>query len=253
MDVCNDMSKRYHDEEWLREKYWGEKMTLEEMSNVCGVRYQTILRWMKKHEIERRSTGCQQAKGEYKDREWLEEQYVGQERSVSDIGKQFGVNDTTILYWLDKFDIETREASEAISLSWEGDDERRERAAQNVMENAQPEAPQIKNGEHRPETLERMSAVKEGEKNPMWEGGYEGEYGGSWRNKREDALERDGYECRVCSSNEELHVHHKVPVNQFDDPNDAHFMVNLLTVCRECHPRLDKISRRSTFVREVYL
>lgn len=30
-----------------------------------------------------------------------------------------------------------------------------------------------------------------------------------WRQKREQALERDNYCCRLCNSDERLHVHHR--------------------------------------------
>jgi 5-methylcytosine-specific restriction endonuclease McrA len=238
----------YQDREWLEEQYHAKGLTQGEIAEKCSVSRNTIIRWMKRHGVESRGPGCSQAKGRYKDEDWLREKYWDERMSLEEIGDECSVSGETVRHWVDKFGIETREPSEAISLSWEGDDERREWAAKNVQENARPEAPQIKHGEHRPETIEKMSEAKVGEKNPVWVGGYEGEYGHTWSRMREKALERDEYECQVCGAEEQLHVHHKLPVRTFEDPNDAHYMVNLVTCCVSCHPKLDRISRRHTFV-----
>ena len=42
----------------------------------------------------------------YKDAEWLEQQYIGDDRSQKDIARQCGVPQSTIRYWCDKYDIE---------------------------------------------------------------------------------------------------------------------------------------------------
>jgi len=50
-------SKKYRKADWLREKYWEEGLNLEEIGEIAGVSGDTILRWMKKHDIDRRPTG----------------------------------------------------------------------------------------------------------------------------------------------------------------------------------------------------
>lgn len=193
------------------------------------------------------------SKQTYKDEEWLREKYNEKRMSQREIAEIAGCSHETIRRWMKKYDIRVRDSSERIETQWEGNKERRQRAAENMMKNVRPEAPQIKHGEHRPETIEKMSEAKVGEKNPVWVGGYEGEYGHTWPRMREKALERDGYECQVCGAEEQLHVHHKLPVRTFEDPDEAHYMVNLVTCCVSCHPKLDRISRRHTFVRDVQL
>jgi len=114
--------------------------------------------------------------------------------------------------------------------------------------------PHVESG-HTQETIEKMCEVKIGENNPMWQGGPSHDYGGRWYSAREKALDRDGHECLVCGDAEDLHVHHLIPVREFDDSEDAHYLENLMTVCVTCHPKVEKLSREcgSTFVREVYL
>lgn len=44
----------------------------------------------------------------YRDRSWLVEQYINEERTMQEIGDMFGVSPMTIYTWLNKFDIPTR-------------------------------------------------------------------------------------------------------------------------------------------------
>lgn len=77
----------------------------------------------------------------------------------------------------------------------------------------------------------------------QWEGGPI-EYGRTWWRVRRQALERDEYECQHCGVGKaELDrnpdVHHRQPVRSFDDPEDAHVMENVITLCRSCHRRAE--------------
>jgi len=44
----------------------------------------------------------------YRDKQWLEENYVKNEMTMEQIGKMFAVSPMTICTWLEKFGIETR-------------------------------------------------------------------------------------------------------------------------------------------------
>jgi hypothetical protein len=56
-----------------------------------------------------------------------------------------------------------------------------------------------------------------------------------WAEKREQALERDGYRCRVCNTDKNLHVHHRTYARRGnEDPND------LTTLCDVCHEAYHK-------------
>jgi 5-methylcytosine-specific restriction endonuclease McrA len=92
-----------------------------------------------------------------------------------------------------------------------------------------------------------------GDTNSNWCGGYAKSYGSNWNKKRGETLERDGYKCKVCDMSREEHyqeygrdldVHHKIPIAEFDESEDANYLINLVTICRSCHGKLDKISRR---------
>lgn len=83
-----------------------------------------------------------------------------------------------------------------------------------------------------------------GEKHHMW---MEGDtvYRGKWWKVRRKARERDDHECRCCGTTatdegRELDVHHIRPVREFDDPQDAHTLQNVVTLCRSCHRNVEE-------------
>lgn len=50
-----------------------------------------------------------------------------------------------------------------------------------------------------------------------------------WKDIRKKILERDSWNCRVCRTDDNLHVHH------IDYSRDNNEMENLVTLCRDCH------------------
>ncbi|WP_121742567.1 HNH endonuclease [Natronorubrum halophilum] len=77
----------------------------------------------------------------------------------------------------------------------------------------------------------------------QWEGGSI-TYGKRWWRIRRQALERDEYECQHCGvDKDELDrnpdVHHLKPVRSFEQPEKAHSMENVITLCRRCHRRAE--------------
>tara|TARA_Y100000361_G_C11146612_1_gene338402 strand:+ start:904 stop:1188 length:285 start_codon:yes stop_codon:yes gene_type:complete len=44
----------------------------------------------------------------YRDPVWLHDEYVGQERSMADIGREFGISPAAVNQWLTKHNIPTR-------------------------------------------------------------------------------------------------------------------------------------------------
>lgn len=53
--------------------------------------------------------------------------------------------------------------------------------------------------------------------------------------RRREALDRDDHECCECGSGEDLEVHHVVSIREFCDPEAAHSLSNLRTLCSRCH------------------
>jgi 5-methylcytosine-specific restriction endonuclease McrA len=77
----------------------------------------------------------------------------------------------------------------------------------------------------------RKSEILRGEKSPLWRGGTSAPYHKDWRQARRNALKRDGYRCVLCSTTEDIIVHHIVPYRY----SKSHDLDNLITLCRTCH------------------
>lgn len=70
---------------------------------------------------------------EYRDADWLRRKYVDERLSSSEIADICECHKSTILSWLDRHGIDTRSASEATRVEWEGDEERRDEFRENVQ------------------------------------------------------------------------------------------------------------------------
>jgi 5-methylcytosine-specific restriction endonuclease McrA len=53
---------------------------------------------------------------------------------------------------------------------------------------------------------------------------------------RKQVLRRDGWQCQVCGSRQNLQVHHKKLRSQQGDDDDS----NLITLCAGCHEGLHR-------------
>ena len=98
------------------------------------------------------------------------------------------------------------------------------------------------NGRHRKSgmtfcSLVCCNAYRKGSNNPSWRGGHPRYYGPDWRAMRRAARSRDGHICRRCGTKPERRpdVHHIRPVSSFENPNEAHTLDNLVTLCHPCH------------------
>ncbi|MFA9425175.1 HNH endonuclease [Natronorubrum sp. A-ect3] len=71
-------------------------------------------------------------------------------------------------------------------------------------------------------------------------GPSENVYNGRWREIRRQALARDDHRCQHCGiTAEEIghepDVHYLIPVREFDYPQRAHTLDNVICLCRSCH------------------
>lgn len=110
--------KRYKNEEWLREQYHDLQKSISDVAELANVANDTIMRWMKRHDIERRSIAEAKSKADItplKNPEWVQEQYWTQEKTLAEIGDEVGVSASTVRSWMDRHDIEARSNSEAQS------------------------------------------------------------------------------------------------------------------------------------------
>lgn len=139
----------------------------------------------------------------YKDAEWLRHEYEVQGRTTRDIGRECGVNSTSILNFLREHGIPVRPQSASL----------------------------------------RLSGNVKGAKNAAWKGGTTPERQRlyktpEWRALVRAVFERDGFRCARCKHGQDhalhaLHAHHiatwaEAPERRMD-------LDNLVTLCRACH------------------
>lgn len=132
----------------------------------------------------------------YKDPEWLRREYESG-RTLKDIGDECGVNQTTVIKFMRKYNIPIRPQPVSLALS---------------------------------------GAVR-GERNPAWKGGVsKWQYAYDWKRVMRIVRKRDNYTCQICrvqfpKTSKILHVHH------MDGNKLNNALTNLVTVCASCHPK----------------
>lgn len=97
-----------------------------------------------------------------------------------------------------------------------------------------------------------QSENRMGRNHHLWEEGGKPYYGPNWDDVRSSILERDGYRCVRCDMtcdshifeyNENLHVHHIVPLRNFSgDFKSANEESNLVSLCTNCHHKMEWLS-----------
>jgi transposase len=100
---------RYRQEDWLREQYVDKGLSLREIADKCSVSSGTITRWVQKFGIETRNVGGREADPQYRDEDWLYDEYVEKEQSMSAIADKCNTSASRIYEWLNKHDIQTRD------------------------------------------------------------------------------------------------------------------------------------------------
>ena len=144
----------------------------------------------------------------YWDREWLLREYKDNFKSANEIAKQFGITESTILYWLQKHKIPRRDTSEIRAEKHWGLS-----GKQNGMYG------------------------RIGKDNPHWRGGITPDrqnfYASSeWKKACSAVYKRDNAECQKCGNKENLHIHHII---SFANNKLRANVDNLILLCANCH------------------
>lgn len=147
----------------------------------------------------------------FREREWLQREYVEKTRSARDIAAEFGITPAAVFFWLNRHGIPRRKGSEARLLPY-----RRKGASG-------PE-----NGMY----------GRVGEKNPNWKGGVTPErqavYSSrAWANVVKSVWARDHGVCKRCGATpRKVHIHHIIGFAVESSRCDIN---NLVTLCVPCH------------------
>jgi len=200
---------------------------------------------------------------QYRNEDWLEEQYVEKERSLTEIANQLDVSIRTISTWVEKFGFEKRDSGEYSDSAVHRDEEwlRKKyigegKALSEVAAECDVHKDTIRRWLDR-HGIERRGRGSQpgkdatwygvtGEDHVAWKGGRtDQDYGSGWTESKRNAVRsRDGFECVDCGQSQEehldaygqrLHVHHIKPASEVDEPEKRNSLTNLVTLCITCH------------------
>lgn len=181
--------------------------------------------------------------------------YCIQGLGIMQIARKLGVSDRKLWDWFVDLGIERRNHSDAVTLQWLGNDERKAHQREivrkaiadgtfdryRIMRVAKTDWARKRNSESKQGAKNRMYG-KGGPLNPRWNGGKVYYYGPSWNSQRNAARKRDNYTCQYCGITEDilgkqLDVHHIRKFRLFGLPQheQANHLDNLISLCPQCH------------------
>lgn len=110
----------YHDRDWLFDQYVTKGKSLRQIARDLGVSYGPIQHWLQTHRITVRGETYSGYKSRenapYRNRDWLTQKRIAEEKSESQIAEECGASRATINRWLKRFDLDGRTLSEATAL-----------------------------------------------------------------------------------------------------------------------------------------
>jgi len=114
------LNQHYKDKDWLIQKYWTEKLSVDQIAQKYGYERSAIFRSMRKLEIPRRSISQARLVAyrdkPYRKKSWLYKQYRRKKLSADRIAEICETSSRTITDWLEKFGIQRRTNSEVAKL-----------------------------------------------------------------------------------------------------------------------------------------
>lgn len=138
----------------------------------------------------------------YRNKGWLETEYIENHRSMVDISKQLNISRWTIRHWLQFYNIEIRSPTERFCQS-------------EIWQRKHNQRMIINNPSKSPEFRARLSQKTRGENNPAWKNGSSFEpYCPKFNEAfKEHIRDKFGRKCFLCSTTEaengcKLSVHH---------------------------------------------
>lgn len=117
-----ERSKKWMNSEWLYKQYWQNNLTTADIAQLCSCKQATVLKWMKKCGVPRRTKSeighRRYGNGLYRDESWLRTKYCDERLSGPTIAKLCNVGKSTIYKWLEKYNIPKRTCAESSCACW---------------------------------------------------------------------------------------------------------------------------------------
>lgn len=214
------------------------------IAKLCETSIGTIVYFLKKHNILRRSIGEAQTKIGNITKEWLKEKYLIKKMNAKEIGLIANVSKYAIYEWLKQFNIPIRTNSES-------------HKGQVMSEETRKKISILSKGLKRsPETRRKISLAKRGENNPAWQGGIyplrkKIRHSYKYRQWRDDVFTRDEFTCQECGNkgiylqahhiNKISSILHFYEITILEDAYECMELWNInngITLCKKCHKKI---------------
>jgi DNA-binding CsgD family transcriptional regulator len=248
------------DRDWLYERYVKQQQSMTQIGDELGCSRETVSNWLNRHEIKKRQANAVTDR-RLTDREWLYTQYVEQKKTMAEIGKECNCCASTVWKHLHRHNIKSRVASPPADERLADSDWVREQYIQkrhstlDIAEKCDTGTSVVLDWfeKHGIETRPPGESIGTGKDNARWKGGEIG-YGHGWNiSKKREVRKRDNHTCQdprcsvtqtdhIDKHDEKLHVHHLRKARNVDDPEKRNAKENLITLCRNCHTRWEKIA-----------
>lgn len=256
--------EKLRDKDWLKNEYIDKERSSTDIADEVGVCSDTVFYWLENHGLEIRDTGLALTNGELglvRDKKWLKEQYIEEEKSMHQIADECNVEHSTVKNYIHKFGIQTRDGGTDMSdgdierLNDRGEIERLYWDEELSMQEIANELGVYMKTVHR--KMQKFSIprrdydefIQSGKDHHMFKENYTENYGPLWHKRRLEARIRDQCRCRVCGMTDAKHiakfgqsnhVHHIKPVSEFVEDGEingekAHELSNLITLCLPHH------------------
>lgn len=227
--------KQYQNKEWLYQKYWGEGLSSVKMAEICGVCAQTIIGWMKKYKIKRRS---------------MSDALIGKIPWNKKLPKIYNYNCPLYLFvkvWVDDYSITEIADINRTTRKVIHSRLKRFKIKPRSLSNAQRsvwDRPGYKEMHRKsmiialntPEAKKNRSKASSGANNGRWRGGASFEpYGLEFNGKLKAFIrKRDNYQCQECKIKENGKAHDCHHIDYCKQNNEPE---NLITLCNSCHSK----------------
>lgn len=213
---------------------------------------------------------CDLIGGDFK--EWLKVEYTDKQRPIRDIARELYKNEkcsSSVLGWLERLGIDTRDRSEAIRLQWVNNDERRKNASDGMKKRITSDVrKKIYRAMLTDDYREKQRISKTGERNGMY--GVYGEDHPQWNPERTheqrvkerktnkdkiwrlSVFARDNYQCQYCGDKQggNLVAHH---IQSYHKHIGVRYEVsNGVTLCELCHTEYHKAHGWKSATREKF-
>lgn len=259
IDSDHAVDERLDNKDKLEKLYKKEGLSTYEIAGKFDCCEYSVRQRLKKFNIERRSASSDYAHDLLSDSDELERLYVDERLSTLEIAERVDTTPSGVRYWMRQHGIDSRTISEAStafsdadigeieSLYWEDGYSTREIA--NEFDTHSTTICRVM----RRAGVKRRDPSPTGPEHPRWNGGP-APYGPGWNDsKRRAVRSRDGHTCQDprCSVtqsehiekyDQKLHVHHLKKARDVDDPEERNAKKNLITLCRDCHDRWEKMA-----------